>query len=184
MCEFAYTHYERFLNHLKDYQTSAFVCDHCNKKFCRKPHLKGHVCQQKSEKLQTVNCEIKSASYVFSDKVFKCGEENNLDIWSFLISLKIKVENELLYQLNTKKMIKYFFTMESHVTNSLQHENAEVSTLYLDTNLIYIFSKSEISKCVDKTFSEILQQFLQMKTEWTLKKILSLTVCTIQYIVS
>ena len=51
------------------------------------------------------------------------------------------------------------------MTDSLQQENAEVLTLYLDTNLICIFLESEIPKCVDKTFSEILQQFLQMKAK-------------------
>ena len=57
-------------------------------------------------------------------------------------------------------MTKYFFKIESHVTNSLLKGNAKVLTLYLDTNLIYIFPENEISKCIDKTFSEILQQFL------------------------
>ena len=101
VCDFGYTRKEHLRNHLKDYMASMYVCNHCNKKFCRKRHLKDHVCQQNVEKLQTVNCEIKNTSYVFSDKVFKCSEENNLDIWSFLISLKIKIEIEL-YQLNKK----------------------------------------------------------------------------------
>ena len=45
------------------------------------------------------NSEIKFPSNLFSTKVFKCNEENSLDAWSFLISLK----NMLVHQLNKKK---------------------------------------------------------------------------------
>ena len=67
--------------------------------------------------------------------------------------------------------------IESRVINSFIQENAEISILYLYTNSI--FSKSETPECIDKTLSEIVQEFLQMKAEWTLQKVLSLTVSTI-----
>ena len=59
--------------------------------------------EQSCKKLHTTNSKIKTALNLFSTKVFIYSEENNLDAWSFLISLKIKVENELMYQLNNKK---------------------------------------------------------------------------------
>ena len=60
--------------------------------------------------------------------------------------------------------------MELHVTNSLQQEIAEISILFLDANLIYIFSKSEIPECIVKSVIELIQQLVWMKAEWALKK--------------
>ena len=68
--------------------------------------------------------------------------------------------------------------MESYVTNTLQQEIAEISILYLDTNLIYIFSESEIPECIGKSFSELIQQLVWMKAQLALKKIINLTGCT------
>ena len=70
MSDFDCTRKEHLRNHQKAYQASSYACDHCNKKFCRKPHLKGHVCEQNSKKLHSVNCDIKNASYLFSVKIF------------------------------------------------------------------------------------------------------------------
>ena len=69
--------------------------------------------------------------------------------------------------------------MKSHVTNFLQQEIAEISILYLDTNLIYIFSKSGIPESIVKSVSELIQQLVWMKAEWALKKTINLTVCTV-----
>ena len=57
-CEYTYARKEHLRNYLKNYQTSAFVCDNCNNKFSRKRHLKDHT---KVKKLHTTNSEIKSA---------------------------------------------------------------------------------------------------------------------------
>ena len=68
--------------------------------------------------------------------------------------------------------------MKSHVTNSLQKEIAEISMLYLDTNLINIFSKSGIPESIVKSVSELIQQLVWMKAQLALKKIINLTGCT------
>ena len=60
MCDFDYTVKEHLRNHLKGYQTSAFLCDHCNKKFCRKRHLEDHVCDRNGKKSHTANSEKRS----------------------------------------------------------------------------------------------------------------------------
>ena len=89
MCDFGYKRKVYLRKHLKYYQTSVLVCDHCNKN-----HLKDHICDQNIKKLHTANDEIKNPLNLFSTKVFKCSEGNNLNIWIFSFSLKIKVENE------------------------------------------------------------------------------------------
>ena len=61
-----------------------------------------------------------------------------------------------------KKVIKY---NNNGITSSSQKKIAEILILYLDTNLIYTFLKSEIPECIDKSFSEIIQQFVWMKAE-------------------
>ena len=62
---------EHLQNHLKDYQTCAFMCDHCNKKFCGIHNLKDHIWKQDSEKLNTVNNEIRSPIDGISYAVWK-----------------------------------------------------------------------------------------------------------------
>ena len=59
------------------------MCDHCNKKFFRKRHLKDHIYEQNRKKRNTANSKIKCPSNFFSSQVFKCKEENNFDTWCF-----------------------------------------------------------------------------------------------------
>ena len=67
-------------------------------------------------------------------------------------------------------MIKYFLTMEPHVTNSLQQENAEISSLNLDSNLIYIFQKVGFLDTSKKLLVKQFNNFYERKQNGLLKR--------------
>lgn len=213
LCDAVFSRKFELLQHKKIHKSpKQYNCDQCSNVFNSKSKLIHHVRtlhpfstnHAKSSSLHPFptnyampSSSLKEALYekvkhferqnafnVFSATKINSNEDNDKDFHIFFNSVKSDVLNELNYQMEEKKSIKWYATAQVIVSKISQEGDLETGNPYFRSKTIREFTNENLSTHIDDAFAKInesFEKFAQRGSGWTLDKILYLEVSSSKY---
>lgn len=177
-----------------------YKCYKCSNVFNNKSKLLHHLRTLHSVPTKRRNSSLKGMLYekvkhfkrenalnVFTKTTINSNENNDKDFHIFFNSIRSDVLNELSYQMEEKRRLKWYATVQVVVNKMSQEGGLETVTPYFHSKTILQLVNDNLSTHIDDAFAKInnsFEKFIQRGSGWTLEKILYFEVSTAKYCIS
>ena len=118
---------------------------------------------------------------VISSAVIYPGKNDVRNIQKFLNSIKSDVLNEVTYQIAVKKTIEWKIILRAKLVRKSEDK---VFTSEFESGIILSTGIGKVPSHIENSFTEIINSFTQLKSEWRLEKVMHIHIVSVKCVIA